>query len=84
MIFEYNNNRYFYERNIQGDILRIYQISDESSILVGEYIYDARENYQVINHTSENIGDVNPFRYRGYYYDEETQLYWVSSRYYSP
>lgn len=26
----------------------------------------------------------NPFRYRGYYYDVETQLYWVSSRYYNP
>ena len=30
------------------------------------------------------IGNINPFRYKGYYYDKETQLYWVSSRYYSP
>ena len=41
-------------------------------------------NYQVINHTSENIGDVNPFRYRGCYFDSETGLYYLNSRYYSP
>ncbi len=27
---------------------------------------------------------VNPFRYRGYYYDTETGLYYLQSRYYNP
>ena len=31
-----------------------------------------------------NLSEINPFRYRSYYQDDETQLYWVSSRYYSP
>ena len=31
-----------------------------------------------------SLGKKNPFRYRGYYYDEETGLYYVSSRYYDP
>ena len=31
-----------------------------------------------------HIGRVNPFRYRGYYYDAETKLYYLESRYYDP
>ena len=30
------------------------------------------------------IKNVNPFIYKSYYYDSETGLYWLSSRYYSP
>ena len=26
--------------------------------------------------------EVNPFRYRGYYYDSELELYYLQSRYY--
>ena len=32
----------------------------------------------------EHIGNLNPFRYRGYYYDIETGLYYLQSRYYDP
>ena len=31
-----------------------------------------------------DIGRVNPFRYRGYVYDEETGFYYCKSRYYDP
>ncbi|MDP4120587.1 MAG: RHS repeat-associated core domain-containing protein [Bacillota bacterium] len=31
-----------------------------------------------------NIGNLNPFRYRGYYYDTESGLYYLQSRYYDP
>ena len=31
---------------------------------------------------ASTVGKKNPFRYRGYYYDSETELYYVSSRYY--
>ena len=35
--------------------------------------------------TDENhIGNLNPFRYRGYYYDTETKLYYLKTRYYDP
>ena len=33
---------------------------------------------------SSNIANVNPYRYRGYYYDTETGLYYLQSRYYNP
>ena len=80
--FTYNGHRYIYQRNIQGDIVRIYDV--ETDEVVVEYSYDAWGNQNVKNKNEDNIGDINPIRYRGYYYDKETQLYWVSSRYYSP
>ena len=52
-----------------------------------EYIecdYDIEYNNGNILDLYQTISKENPFRYRGYYYDVETQLYWVSSRYYSP
>ena len=55
-----------------------------------KYKYDAWGNHAVLNPDgSENenstfIGNVNPFRYRGYYYDTETGLYYLKSRYYDP
>ena len=79
--FVYNGVTYFYQRNILGDIVKIY---NTSSILVAEYKYDAWGKHEVVNHTTLNIGDINPFRYRGYYYDKETGLYYLNSRYYSP
>ena len=30
------------------------------------------------------IGNINPFRYRGYYYDSETGFYYLQTRYYDP
>ena len=80
--FEYNNTRYFYERNIQGDVIRIYRRNDLS--LVAEYAYDAYGTPYITMQTNEHIGDINPIRYRGYYYDTESHLYYCSSRYYNP
>ena len=34
--------------------------------------------------TGTNIGYINPFRYRGYYFDSETGWYYLNARYYSP
>lgn len=79
--FAFNGVEYIYERNIQGDVLRIYR--KDSLSLVAEYHYDAYGNHEVINHTDEKIGDVNPFRYRGYYFDVETGWYYLNARYYS-
>ena len=73
---------YIYSKNIQNDIIRIYKLSDMS--IVAEYDYDAFGNHTVSNWTNDNIGDINPFRYRSYYYDAETNLYYLKSRYYSP
>ena len=79
--FNYQNVDYYYLRNILNDIVAII---DKNGNEVARYEYDAWGNHQVINLTSDNIGDVNPFRYRSYYFDIETQLYYLNSRYYDP
>ncbi len=80
--FTYNGHRYIYQRNIQGDIIRIYDV--ETDEVVVEYSYDAWGNQNVKNKNEDNIGDINPIRYRGYYYDKETGLYYLNARYYDP
>ena len=78
--FRYNNEYYYYEKNLQGDITGIY---DNNANLVGSYIYDAWGNCTITTNI-DNIAGINPFRYRSYYYDNETGLYYLKSRYYDP
>ena len=53
-----------------------------------KYVYDAWGNQLVQNadgtECESGIGVLNPFRYRGYYYDEESKLYYLQTRYYDP
>ncbi len=63
-------------KNQQGDVERV--ISADGTVLAS-YTYDAWGNVL----TAEGIlAQQNPIRYRGYYFDTETSLYYVSSRYY--
>ena len=55
--FEYNGTRYLYERNIQGDIIKIYR--EDNLTLAAEHRYDAYGNHEVVNHNEENIGEKN-------------------------
>lgn len=48
------------------------------------YNYDAYGNVTISGTLIDTIGKINPFMYRGYYYDHETGLYYCNSRYYSP
>ena len=83
----YNENRYYYQRNILGDITHIYS---EDGVLVAKYVYDGYGRHKVLNSLNEedtnlySIGNLNPFRYRGYYYDRVLGLYNLVSRYYDP
>ncbi len=77
--FEYNGQKYFYRKNLQGDIIGIY---DSCWNLLGLYEYDAWGN--LLSQVGSEILNINPFRYRGYYYDAETGLYYLNSRYYDP
>lgn len=57
--------------------------------IIGEYLYDAWGNCEVVELSVSNDRDRfvlynNPFRYSGYYYDLETGLYYCNSRYYEP
>ena len=74
---------YFYHRNLQGDVIGIY---DTNGNLKVRYIYDAWGNCTIDNTQTTDIvlAKVNPIRYRGYYFDVDTGLYYLNARYYSP
>ena len=79
-------SRYIYEKNLQGDIVAIYNESGEKIV---SYTYDAWGNFTTTRASGLTSNESlaiynNPFRYRGYFYDVDTGLYYVSSRYYNP
>ncbi|MDD7381980.1 MAG: RHS repeat-associated core domain-containing protein, partial [Bacillales bacterium] len=74
-----NNERYYYIRDALGNILGI--INQNGQIVV-QYSYTAYGVCSISGNTS--LGNENPFRYKGYYYDVETSLYYLTTRYYDP
>ena len=84
--FNYNgttgSTQFYYVKNLQGDVVAI---TDASGNIVAEYTYDAWGCVLYTNeYTHDNIGYVNPIRYRSYYQDNETGFYYLQSRYYDP
>ena len=78
----YNDVDYFYVYNLQGDVVALI---DANGTQVVEYGYDAWGNpISKTGTLAATLGTVNPFRYRGYVYDEETSMYYLGKRYYSP
>ena len=78
----YNSVPYYFIKNLQGDVIAIV---DKDAQTVARYSYDAWGAVtSAVTYTeltkNVDIATINPFRYRGYYYDEETGLYYVSSR----
>ena len=91
-VYYYNGStsatKYYYVLNLQGDVT---EIRSESNALVAQYNYDAFGNILSIKDanganitSSTHIANVNPLRYRGYFYDTETGFYYLNSRYYDP
>ena len=79
---KYNETAYYFYKNLQGDVIAI---ADDTGAVKATYTYDAWGVCTVASDTSGcNIATINPFRYRGYYYDTETDLYYLQSRYYDP
>ncbi len=70
---------YHFVKNLQGDVLKVYKVSDGS--LAASYSYDSWGN---ILSKSGSLASINPFRYRSYYFDEQTWFYYLQSRYYDP
>ena len=70
--FEYNAQAYYFEKNAQGDVVRIF---DAGGNLVSEYFYDAWGNIATVLGNQE-IANENPFRYN------ESGFYYLQSRYY--
>lgn len=87
--FEYNDNTYYYIKYVFDSIIGI--IDSNYNIIV-EYKYNTwgnnigvfDENGNDISNNPNHIGNLNPYRYRGYYYERETNLYYLGYRYYSP
>ena len=75
-------NTYYYLRNAQNDIVKLI---DNSGSTVVEYCYDSwGKLLSTSGSLASTLGKDNPFRYRGYVYDEETGFYYLQSRYYNP
>jgi len=87
---QYGGIDYIFEKNILGDVVGVYRMSD--GVYIGGYTYNAwgyplsmkdaagNEISQYANHALAH----NPFRYRSYYFDKETYFYYLESRYYDP
>ncbi len=85
-----NGTQYWFVKNLQGDVTAIL---DSSGTVAANYRYDAYGYIiSITNGSGANVGltdtghiaRLNPFRYRGYMYDEETGFYYLRSRYYDP
>lgn len=80
--FSVDGTFYYYIKNLQGDVT---QIRDENNNLIASYVYDAWGTaLSITENTTNNIGAKNAIRYRGYYYDTESDLYYLNARYYDP
>ena len=82
--FKYNDQYYVYRKDAQGNIIGIV---DNTGTVVVEYVYDAWGTITpngVYDVSGLNLAELNPFRYRGYYCDAETGLYYLKTRYYDP
>lgn len=76
-----NTDKYLYIRDSLQNILGIADISGK---IVVKYKYDAWGAVSIVQDTSSSIGSLNPFRYKGYYYDGESGMYYCKTRYYVP
>ena len=89
---KYNNEDYLLRKDILGNITGILDREGKSIV---KYKYDGWGNHAVLDEDGNQltldkctqfnkVGILNPFRYRGYYYDTETGLYFLKTRYYDP
>ena len=80
--FDYNGTKYYYIFNVQGDVIGILNQAGQKIV---SYTYDPWGKVLSIDGSeASTIGQLNPIRYRGYYYDTETGFYYLQSRYYDP
>ena len=81
-IIRYNGTDYAYLHNLQGDVTAIVDMDGNQVV---QYGYDAwGKPISTEGSMASTLGHDNPFRYRGYEWDEETGLYYLRNRYYNP
>ena len=86
---EYNGEMYYYVYNIVGDVKGMY---DSDGNVVAKYSYSGYgepaaikdSNNQSVKDDPTHIANINPFRFKGYYFDAETEFYYLNTRYYDP
>lgn len=79
---EYSGEMYRYVHNLQGDVVGIL---DDDGNLVVEYKYDAwGKPITVAPEPSKQntLGELNPFRFRSYVWDNDIELYYLNNRYF--
>ena len=63
--FRYNNNNYFYVKNLHDDIIGILNLNNQ---LIVKYEYDSFGNIlNIIDDSNINLSQINKYRYRSYY-----------------
>ena len=77
--YEESGEHFMYRKNFFGDIVAIYQ----GTTKIAEYSYDAWGNCTIVSDYN-GYGARNPFRYRGYYFDTDLNMYYLMTRYYDP
>ena len=75
---------YAYEKNIQGDIVAVYDTATGNKLIAYKYTAWGVCTTSYYNSGSTTTATKNPFKYRGYYYDSNLGLYYLQSRYYDP
>ena len=78
MAMEYNGTTYYYVTDGIGNIVGLV---DTNGNTVATYTYDAWG--KLISATGD-MANINPIRYKSYYFDSETGFYYLMSRYYDP
>ena len=87
--FKYRGQTYYYHYSPMGDVMAIY--TSPTNVVAryhygpwGELLYIANGSNADVSSDPTHIANINPIRYRGYYYDTETGFYFLQSRYYDP
>ena len=82
MAIRYKGADYYYIRN---GLMTITGLVDANGTAVVNYFYDSWGNMlNITGSLAASLGKDNPYRFKGYYYDEETGMYYLKSRYYQP
>ena len=82
MAIRYKGADYYYVRN---GLMTITGLVDANGTAVVNYFYDSwGRMLNITGSLSASLGKDNPYRFKGYYYDDETRMYYLKSRYYQP
>ena len=78
----YKGADYYYVRN---GLMTIMGLVDANGTAVVNYFYDSwGRMLNITGSLAASLGKDNPYRFKGYYYDDETRMYYLKSRYYQP